>query len=129
MNHQTSYVLPTLPGKADTLARHFHTTFMHEFKGATSKDICFRIFTAIQKTATQTGQTPETVAQSLVDSGLRASKGAFPNTYVTRLEKTKMQPQWNLKAGSEGQRALLTYWAKPLVIDYKRVLREPQKHC
>lgn len=125
------FALPTPATGADTLTKHFCTHFLHEFQRQRTKEHYFRIYTAIEKTAAKTGNAPDVVARALVESGLRASKDAFPGSFVTAIEQRREMPRWNLAAMTPQQRELMHFWSaagayrsgeyKPT--DYKRARR------
>ncbi len=106
-----NFSLPSLPANADTLTRHFYAQFMLEFQSQRSTDSYFRIFTAIEKTASKTGNAPEVVARSLVESGLRAARESFPQKFISAIENKSVMPQWNLNAMTPQQRELLSFWS------------------
>ena len=111
MKSPQAFSLPSLPANADTLTRHFFSQFMLEFQSQRSTDSYFRIYTAIEKTASKTGNAPEVVARALVESGLRASRECFPRNFITAIEKNSVMPKWNFHAMTPQQRELLSFWS------------------
>ena len=126
MKNPQEFSLPTTPQQADTLTKHFCTHFLHEFQSSRGTDSYFRIYTAIEKTASKTGNAPEVVARALVESGLRASKESFPGSFVSAIEQRRATPHWNLAAATPQQRELLRFWGvtpEYKTSDYKRAAR------
>ncbi len=107
-----NFSLPSLPANADTLTRHFYAQFMLEFQSQRTTDSYFRIYTAIEKTASKTGNAPEIVARALVESGLRASRESFPRQFIASIEKRSVMPKWNLNAMTPQQRELMSFWTE-----------------
>ena len=125
MKNPQEFSLPALPPQADTLTKHFCTHFLHEFQSSRGTDSYFRIYTAIEKTASKTGNAPDVVARALVESGLRAAKESFPGSFVNAIEQRRATPNWNLAAATPQQRELLNFWgfAAEKSTDYKRARR------
>lgn len=92
---------------------------MHEFQSQRETDSYFRIYTAIEKTAAKTGNTPEVVARALVESGLRAAKESFPGKFVANIEGSRVSPRWNIGGMTPQQRELISFWSQN-VTGYKQ---------
>lgn len=101
----------------DTLTRHFHSQFMHEFHALRRKDAHYRIFLAIENTAKKTGHTFDAVAKVLVENGLRADREAFTGEFIDTLkgsgkQKRGLPPVWAINSMTTAQRELVAFWEK-----------------
>lgn len=123
MKQVQNYTLPALPATADTLSIHFYTQFMHEFQRQRNADPYFRIYAAIESTAKKSGNAPDVVARSLVESGLRASKESFPGSFVATIEQSSAEPTWHISAATPQQRELAASWGIVPASGYKRARR------
>jgi hypothetical protein len=122
MRQPQSFSLPALNGNADTLTKHFLTQFLHEFQRQRGRDHYYRIYAAIENTAAKTGNAPEVVARSLVESGLRAARESFPGKFVETVERNARAPRWNILSMTAQQRDLLNFWNTPAT-DYRQARR------
>ncbi|MBI1214901.1 MAG: hypothetical protein GC185_03665 [Alphaproteobacteria bacterium] len=124
---QEDFSLPVLAATADTLTRHFHAEFMHAFQSRRESDTQQRVYHAIVLTGQKTGAPPETVAKTLVDSGLRAGKESFPQAFVSAIENSKPAPSWNIAGLTPQQAELVAQWKENAPPPQKRPARQPPR--
>ncbi len=65
---------------------------------------------AILTTADEAGLSPELIARTLVEAGLRAPMEYFPPVFSQLLQDRRHIPLWSVAALSKAQHALLALW-------------------
>lgn len=120
----STYSLPQPPIGTNALNIHFCKTFLRQFHSLHGSDKR-RICTAIEKTAALSGHTPEIVAKTLVENGLRAGRDCFPESFVTQMEKIQPLPAWTMAVQSTHHHELLHLWGhqRPIGMNKPRLRR------
>lgn len=114
MTPDHSYRLPQPPAGSNALDIHFCKTFLHQLQAAPQNHMPARISAAIEKTAALSGHTPEHVAKTLVEHGLRADRSCFPAAFVEGIEKTIHLPSWAAPLTPKARQELLGLWQQRL---------------
>lgn len=104
----TPLTLCTLPTEEKSEAR-FCFVF-HNYVSLLTGTLDDRIRTAIHMTADETSLSPVYIAKVLVEHGLKASKNAFPDSFVDFIEDKSGLDPWAAGAMTYAQNKLAKLW-------------------
>lgn len=101
--------LPPLDGAPkDTL--EVYARFMRHVRLAPNSNVYIKILSGIQFTADMMDMPDAMVAKMLADMGLRAPRGAFPETYLDHVDRTIMRSGWDAQIPCESSIDMKRFW-------------------
>jgi hypothetical protein len=107
-----SVVLPLPPTCVTAeMEMEIYARFMRYLRHAPGNSMDMKILSAIQFTADMLDHSDAFVAKILVDHGLRASRKAFPESYIEHIDQSMKRCAWTIGGPSFPARSLQRYWA------------------
>ena len=116
MTNTTNTILPKSPPSGDEITatrsedKMIHSRFMNHLACVPNSRIDIKILSAIQFTADILGYSDAHISKVLVDLGLRASRAAFPATFLDYADNALIRTVWDIGAPSLALKELDTYW-------------------
>jgi len=117
MTNITDTTLPKAPPSGDEITairsedKMIYSRFMSHLACVPNSRMDIKILSSIQFTADILGYSDAHVSKILVDLGLRASRTAFPATFLDYADNALIRTVWDVGAPSSNLKELDTHWA------------------
>lgn len=95
---------------ADGLELEIYARFMRHYRLIPSAKMEIKILSAIQFTADMVDISDAVVSKTLADMGLRAPRGAFPESYLDHVDRTTMMSEWDVGGPTASAIDMKRFW-------------------
>lgn len=103
-------ILPLAPIQVSTLEAQICQKFVKHLRHVPSSRMSVKILSSIQYAADILGCSDAHVSKVLVDYGLRAPRGSFPETFLEHVDASFMRAPHEIGAASWSYRQLHDHW-------------------
>ena len=116
MTHTKDINLPSSPPHSDEITtmrsedRTIYKRFMSHLPCVPNTRIEIKVLSSIQFTADILGYSDAHISKVLVDLGLRASRAAFPISFLNYADNALIRTVWDIGAPSSALKELDIYW-------------------